>query len=394
MNWLLAGAVLLLLVPSAALPFVPVGQPPTEQVSSAEHSPLQREIIVALLDSVVPSFTSPPEMEAILDGYTWSAGETTYTIRIRWLSDVAITGGALARGIDVLVVPGIGKEFRRPFFSSGSWKTAIRQFVAQGGGYFGTCGGANMGAQGLVAPEQRGWTSWTAWEWCMHRSALGLAPVLSYQDMADPGASSLRETPERVGQSAYIWYNLSIEGSGLCQHCPVNTSHPIFSGYGEQSRIMRWVGGPALIPTSGHVTVLAWYPGENMSGPHGNASTQVHAWRFDGGNAAQPLDFWDLTDQVIETHLAGKPAGVACTYGQGRVVLFGNHPEHPVWRGGQLVEHDGPRDRMLLKGLFRWEDRQPLPEDYNWWVVRRSVAWAAGVPDQELPPVIAGDNVY
>jgi len=75
----------------------------------------------------------------------------------------------------------------------------------------------------------------------------------------------------------------------------------------------------------------------------------------------QPLEFWDPTDRVIETHLAGRPAGIASTYDRGQMVLFGNHPEHPAWEGGRLVESDGPRDRMLLKGLFSWEAAAPFP---------------------------------
>ncbi|NIA10241.1 MAG: hypothetical protein GWP10_11085, partial [Nitrospiraceae bacterium] len=204
--------------------------------------------------------------------------------------------------------------------------------------------------------------------------------------MGDPVACSLAGNPARIGQSAYVWYNLSIDGSGVCQHCRVNTSHPIFKGYGHDTRIIRWVGGPALIPDGNNVAVLAWYPDENISGPHGNESTSIHAWKYKF-NPSEPLDSWDMENDIIETHLAGRPAAVSCDYGNGRVVIFGNHPEHSVWAGGKIIEDDTDNNHIFSKGLFQWEDKQRLPDSYNWWIVRRSAAWAAGVPDDELPPI-------
>jgi hypothetical protein len=329
-------------------------------------------------------------MHAMLTGYTWRAGAGSYRFEVTWLSDIQITAGALD-GFDVLVIPGIGKEYRRPNAIGEPWKNAVRAFVENGGGYLGTCGGANMGAERLVSAAQRGHVRMTAWEWFMNASALGIAPVRAYQDIGDPAALSMAGQPGRIGQSAYIWYNLSLEGSGLCQRCPVNRSHPIFAGYNGDSRIIRWVGGPALLP-HGNVSVLARYPDENMSGPQGNESTMLHVWRFTS-DVGQPLDRWDMEEQVFETHLAGKPAAVACRYGRGRVVLYGNHPEHPAWRGGRIIERDTAGDRMLTDGLFGWTGRRELPEDYNWWIVRRSIAWTAGLPEDVLPPV-EGGKVY
>lgn len=391
MKWLPALLLALLLL----APALPIGPEPhyPGQHRAAGQAPSTRHttIHVALLDAVIPTFTSPPEMHAILDGYTWSAGDQTYGFDVTWLTDIQITTGTLD-GFDVLIIPGIGKEYRRPGMLGSRWKNAIRTFVTDGGGYFGTCGGANMGAEQLMTAAQRGHTRMTAWEWFMNASALGVAPVQAYQDIGDPIALSLAGQPGRIGQSAYIWYNLSIEGSGLCQRCPVNRSHPIFAGYEDDSRIIRWVGGPALLPR-GNVSVLARYPDENMSGPHGNTSTMLHVWRYTPG-LEQPLDRWDMEPGYVETHLAGRPAAVACRHGEGRVVLFGNHPEHPVWRGGRIVERDTGRDRMLTDGLFGWTDRRELPGDYNWWVVRRSVAWTADLDADMLPPIAGSDKVY
>ena len=348
-------------------------------------------IKIALLDSIIPSFTSPSEMEEILNKYSWTSKNNSYEFCTQWLTDFQIASGMLGRkGFNLLVIPGIGKEFRRPIDDAFllHWKKEIRDFVANGGGYFGTCGGANLASLGLVEAKQRGWEKETVWEWFMNKSAIGIAPVKAYQDMGDPIACSLvYKNPSRIGHSAYIWYNLSIEGTGICQHCKINKNHPIFHGYEKDKRIIRWVGGPALLPIDENVTILVWYPNENISGPNGNESTSMHAWRYVGQNLQKPIDFWDMEDEIIETHLAGKPAAIACYYGKGRIVIFGNHPEHPVWKGGRIVEKDTNNDHMLIKGLFRWKDREMMPFSYNWWIVRRSVAWAAGIPDDELPPM-------
>jgi len=350
--------------------------------SMAYHDEVK--IKVAILDSFIPSFTSPPEMMDIIDGYKWRVNGREYHFQAEWISDMDICRGKL-RNYDVLIIPGIGKEFWRIGDKNLTiWKREIRNFVAEGGGYFGTCGGANLAGRGIIPPSQRGWKQWTMWEWFMNRAAIGIAPVKSYQDMADPFASTLIwKNPRRVGMSAYIWYNLSIDGTGICQRCTINTSHPIFEGYKGHTRIIRWVGGPALIP-EGKVDIMARYPDENISGKNGNKSTTIHAWKFIP--FTPPFtDFWER-DEIIETHIAGMPAAISCNFGEGRVVIFGNHPEHPVWRGGIIYEKDDTHNHMFFRGLFGWRGREMLSPSYNWWIVRRSVAWVAGL-DENLPPI-------
>lgn len=219
MKWLPVVLFLLLLIP-------PGLQPGNDTHHSRQHPTADTDIParhatihVALLDAVIPTFTSPPEMHAILDGYTWTTGDSSHRFEVTWLTDRQVTAGLLDR-FDVLIIPGIGKEYRRPGLLGSKWKHAIQDFVANGGGYFGTCGGANMAAERLVPPGQRTHERMTTWEWFMNASALGVAPVHAYQDIGDPIACSMRGQPGRIGQSAYIWYNLSIEGSGLCQRCP------------------------------------------------------------------------------------------------------------------------------------------------------------------------------
>jgi len=335
-------------------------------------------IRVALLDSVIPSFTSPKEMMEILDEYSWKMGEKEYKFEVKWITDEEICAGALKK-FDVIVIPGIGKEFRRIFNNNLSiWKNEIRNFVSNGHGYFGTCGGANIASCGLIDAKKRGWRHMTAWEYFMNKSSLHLLPFKSYQDMADPFASSIIwRNPCRVGQSAYIWYNLSINGTGVCQKCKLNTKHDIFCECKDE-RIIRWVGGPVLIPF-GNLTVIAWYPSRNLSS---DKNTTIHAWNF----KFNIVDAWDMCNDIIKTHLAGEPAAVAGKFGNGRVVVFGNHPEHPVWKGEKIIERDTNSNHLFVKGLFHWRDRKFLPQDYNWWIVRRSVAWAYGLDTSELPP--------
>ncbi|MCD6330840.1 MAG: hypothetical protein J7L80_01395, partial [Thermoplasmata archaeon] len=61
--------------------------------------------------------------------------------------------------------------------------------------------------------------------------------------------------------------------------------------------------------------------------------------------------------------------------------------EHPVWKGGEIYEVDNKFNHLFGFGLFRWRDRKFLPSNYNWWIVRRCVAWVAGINEKELPPI-------
>lgn len=87
--------------------------------------------------------------------------------------------------------------------------------------------------------------------------------------------------------------------------------------------------------------------------------------------------------------MKGEYAAIATTYGKGRVALFGPHPEERTVLGGHVEEFLGRSKYTLFREdyLYRWVDGEEVDWSYNWWMLRRAVAWAAGVPDSELPPI-------
>jgi hypothetical protein len=64
-----------------------------------------------------------------------------------------------------------------------------------------------------------------------------------------------------------------------------------------------------------------------------------------------------------------------------------------VWWNGRIIEKKSEDFTCLGTGLYQWEDITSLSKDasyeltHTWWMVQRFVAWAAKVPDTDLPPI-------
>ena len=82
--------------------------------------------------------------------------------------------------------------------------------------------------------------------------------------------------------------------------------------------------------------------------------------------------------KVIE--LKGEYAAIATTYGKGRIVLFGPHPEKKTFFGGHIEEFPVRKNTRFTWFIYNWSDGIPSDENYNWWMLRRSVAWTAHCP--------------
>jgi len=69
-----------------------------------------------------------------------------------------------------------------------------------------------------------------------------------------------------------------------------------------------------------------------------------------------------------------------------------------IWWDGAIEEVDSNGFHCLATGLHRWKNIRPLSKTvvdemtHTWWMVRRFVAWAAKVPNNNLPPVEKGEN--
>ena len=74
------------------------------------------------------------------------------------------------------------------------------------------------------------------------------------------------------------------------------------------------------------------------------------------------------------------------TYGKGRIVISGPHPEDPIWDNGTLIDKNDTDNNNLWDGLIKWQGRKNIG-DHNKWFLRREVAWAAGLDEHQLPPL-------
>ena len=374
--------------------------------------------------------------------YEWVSGNTFYEFKVTEIYDKDILNGDLnTKNYDVFIVPGAGegdgesvaKGF--PLFPKAQrWKEKISDFVKSGGGYVGICGGTALMTDLSKEPQ-------TFMERQYEKSAIGVSCLSSYyNNCALQFYYPLQKCfPERTAPASYIfefppgdlWDETGVYPNGIPFDMEINSDHPIFDDFLEEFERVRWVGGPALdIPDtpSNEVTVLGYYPGDGLSG---NDSTDLQVWRYVGGirgkikgffktiqffkennypfslfDAGYSLQFfasdWEKTDKMFDLNFSSKPCMTAEIYNntnKGRIVLNGPHPEYPVWWGGHIEEMPDTDDNTLDEGLHRWVDITPFSETkedectHSWWIVRRSVAWAAKVPDSDLPPIYGPSQV-
>ena len=404
----------------------------------AKHSRIVR---IAVLDTEPLFWATCAKrfFSVILQNYSWETQTTTYTMEVSFLSDkMILTGHLNTLKFDLLLIPGggvgDGHSITKGFKSSlrtRKWKHMIQEFVKQGGGCIGFCGGAS-----LITPmsmgEKRRPTSFVERQY--NKSSLDISCITAYYKyLAFPLFNLFQyQLPERIGTTAYVFsfepgvtvYDKRIHSGGVPLDFKLNKDNPIFFDYSEKTLRIRWWGGQALlippIPDR-EVTILATYPDVDL---YQNDATRIHAWKYVGGisgllraffkaltyiknNQKSLLEFpmltyyfagnWELTKHVIESDLAKRPAITTEIYPnehKARITLCTVHPEYMVWWGGHIQEKKSEMFHCLADGLYQWRDIQKLsdPIDENlthtWWLVRRLIAWTAKVPDTDLPPIV------
>jgi len=362
----------------------------------------------------------PGIFEYILEDYQWMVGNKTYNFIVEQITDKDILRGKLTtENYDVLVMPYFEAEMELIFRSHPSirnylWKTKVTNFVKSGGGFIGNCGPTLLTSDIYGKPK-------TLVARLANRFDLDISRVDIILENGLPFISQLTGKPELIGPSAYLFYR----GMYIPLEVTINKNTPIFDDLIEDTRIISWCAGPALIPpeNSGEdITVLAYYPEEEISD---NVSTQIHAWKYTGGIRGLIKGFikariiryppvvlpaacylakdWELTDKIIQTNHSSKPFMTMETYpneNQGRIIISGGHPESVVFFGGHTEECEDTKYNSLDEGFYNYVDFKPweeTPEDeytYNWWIIRRSVAWASKkVPENDLPPVYGYSQV-
>ncbi|HWR63554.1 MAG TPA: hypothetical protein VN365_04030 [Candidatus Thermoplasmatota archaeon] len=398
----------------------------------------KRVIRVAILAEELLGWGSGKRMfPEILQKYSWTTQGRSYIVTTQYIFDNDIVHGRLTtKEFDVLLVPGggvgDGQAITKGFHflkKVRKWKKNIAAFIQDGGGYIGICGGTAL-ITDLKTTEKK---PRTFFERQYNKSALGVTCVSSYyKSLAFPLFYPFQKNhPEDIGATAYVFSfapGITVDGTrihtgGAPIDFQIQKDHPIFSDVKQDTERIRWWGGPALIVPehpNREVHILAKYPAQDISDMK---NLQIHAWRYVGGihglfsaflRAAQYIKKqndtlknlflytyylagnWELTDKSIKLDYSDKPCITAEIYPnekKGRILLCASHPEYMVWRDGRITERKSEDFLCLGTGLYQWKDISSLSKDasdeltHTWWMVRRFVAWAAKVPDSDLPPI-------
>ena len=389
----------------------------TKNNDSLEDNPDNENFVEIRLARHSAMGSSYSIFDYIFDDYQWMVGDKIYKINMSLLTDYDIFRGELTtENYDLLIMPFSEAiiELARFFYPSVRgkiWKTKIKEFIEDGGGFIGYCAPTFLAADLEGKPD-------TLLEKMVDNFDLGISNVKIVFDGGFPFLSQLSGKPEKIGPMAYYWYSRMYVPLDVT----VDRSNPIFNDFLEDKRRISWCSGPAfeLPEFDENISALAYYPSEEISD---NKSTQIHAWRYTGGirglikgffrsrgvgNLIVPKLFyfagdWEPTDKIIQTNYSNKPFMIMETYpneNQGRIILSGGHPESQVCWGGEFKEMEDTRYNILFDGLnfytnmTSWDDTPQDEFTYNWWIVRRHVAWTSKkVPDCDLPPVYGSSQV-
>jgi len=374
-----------------------------------------------------------------LRDYEWKVGDVTYRFIPTLLTTKSIIRGELTKeNYDLLLYPpDTADEYLVYTGFSRMPKNSIRvkkinEFIEQGGGYFGTCGGALIAGGMTNKPD-------TFIERAMKKSQLGISGFTFHLDMAIPFLTQLAgREPESVDCMGYVFYsswnmtNPHVTFSGASLDCPINKDNSIFDDHIEDTRRIRWISAPAFeMPEDPdrEMMVLAKFPEEEISD---NETLQIHHWSYTGGLrgitkalirglkgegeilwmetlGVLPMKIfvfaedWEMTDKLSETNVSNKAfltAEIFPNENEARIVRCVGHPEFKVWWGGHIEEMPDTDHNNLYEGTHRWVDVTPFNETvedemtYNYCIVRRCIAWASQkVPDNDLPPIYGPSQV-
>ena len=369
-----------------------------------------------------------------LEDYSWTVGDITYCFKTTILRTEDILKGKLTTdNFDVLLYPPDSfNEYSTSYGIKILPKNRIRtnklvNFVKAGGGFFGTCGGA------LVAGDLEN-KPITAMEKLIKNCCLKISKANSYMQTGMPILGQLSKYGYKYAHSSgYVsfsgWnltdYDINYH-VGVCLDVPILKDNAIFDDYcGDTCRI-RWIGGShyVLPENSENIKIIAKFPEQEISD---NNLTKIHYWKYVGGlrgilkalifggdeilwgaslspfmKAIIYAEDWKMMDDIVETNFSNKPFMITEIYeneNQSRIVRCTGHPEDNVWWGGHIEELEDTNNNNMFDGFHRWKDiiseNETIEDEfsYTFWIDRRSVAWAAKIPDNDLPPVYGPSEV-
>ncbi|OYT60442.1 hypothetical protein B6U81_04765 [Thermoplasmatales archaeon ex4484_30] len=302
-------------------------------------------ISIALYDSISPSVNL---LERAFN-YEWESNGKRYELTVERIDNNDVLGGRLAN-YDVFVMGASGRQYFHAITEK--WKEEVKNFIYNGGGYLGICGGANIVSKGIEHPR-------FMLDLLINKASLGIVNVYLNDD--------------QDGEWQYLWKDTGED------HIPLKTwidkNCTIFKGYEGKSRFITYGGGPGMYPaneSANEIKPIAIYLEEPMD------VAPLHYWKWMGE--------WKISGNVT-TDIKKQWAGIEARYGQGKMIIFGHHPEVPPMMNGSVTEFFGFSIYGIPRYVYKWEGGEQKSMDYNWWILRRSVAYVAGLPEESLPPI-------
>jgi len=305
--------------------------------------------------------------------YQWTINNKTYIFKSTIIDKKDVLGyGNNPLTNDNFNVLFIGASARSYLLDSLNprWKNNVKKFIENGGGYLGICGGANAASRGFEKPKN-------VFHKHVNKGVLGIANVYINDDFLGEWQYLLKRNIEpNYSQNSsefqgYISMNLSVEK---------NDGNKIFSDYDKSYRKMGYAGGPGMYnasssdPKHGKIIPILKFQDELME------THPIHFWRH-------TLNGWEIL-KTVPTNLSNTYAGIATTYNNGRIILYSPHPELGLFKDGKLNESHGKGiiSRYTNLKSYTYTYRGEIENYSNYWLIRRSIAWVAHIPDKDLPP--------
>ncbi len=363
-----------------------------------------------------------------LDGYSWKVGNNDpYSFEIDMINIIELLMGSFMDD-DVFIHAGVlNQDFicGSPYNITGrNIEDKIKEYIANGGSFLGTCGGALFSLHQYDRPNtylewicnnsgyvNRSWVTYKVnngfpifSEYTYMRyfkqfdrykrtrcNIFGLRPLVEDPDPTRVGSYQLVMNPGMSNES------VGYEVSGATNRLKISKSdYPPYNDYLLDYFDVHWCGGPSFNVPSGsnNVEILSCY---TEGGLDENDATDLRAWTFQPPGLLNLLvealysfqsdnqenqDFtnnlinqffklrdWNQTDDKIFTkNSGGDPGHIMFNYPDesgGKVILWGDHPEWEYWeKDGSYVKNvdESPTyNNTIWEGLVRWYDDNDTP---------------------------------
>ncbi|MEM2935097.1 MAG: hypothetical protein QXF32_01885 [Candidatus Thermoplasmatota archaeon] len=295
----------------------------------------KREIKIAIYDSISPSVML---LERAFR-YEWEENGIRYETTAERIDFKDVMNGNL-KNYDILIIGASGRQYFHGLIKT--WREKVKEFIADGGGYIGICGGANIASKGYEKPRH-------FLDFIINFACLKIVDAYINDDQDE--------------EWQYLWKEIGDSRIPLKNEI---IPHPIFENLSY--RYITYGGGPGMygIKNAKGVAIYADEPMEIAT---------LHYWIW--------LGKW-IPYKEIKTDIKGQYSIVESEYGKGKIIVFSSHPEIPCGMNGSVYEFFGISIYGVPRYVYSWVNGNNTNMSYNWWVLRRAVAYTLNLP---LPPM-------